>query len=260
MGSINYSSVTEYPGQRATIEQLERLYQRYKFAKNYTEDKQVLEIACGSGIGLIYLAENAKKTIGIDIDDNNLAEAGNNIKKSIFSDKISIFKMDAHKLEFGNEYFDLIIVFEAIYYIKNLKESISEIFRVLKNGGICVIGSVNKNWESFHPSPFTHKYLTIPEYQDLFMQAGFKKIEYFGGFYTNNDLKWFSLIKKMANKLNLIPKSLKARALLKRIFIGKLHIIPNSIHDSMAKYTEPEKIYEVTENKDYKIIYITAEK
>jgi len=48
----DYSLITEFPGLQATQEQLERLYQRYHFAKQFAPEKDVLEVACGSGIVL----------------------------------------------------------------------------------------------------------------------------------------------------------------------------------------------------------------
>ncbi len=41
MTKVDYSSITESPGQKASTEQLERTYQRYKFAKKYTQNKRL---------------------------------------------------------------------------------------------------------------------------------------------------------------------------------------------------------------------------
>ncbi|OQY04740.1 MAG: hypothetical protein B6I20_02545 [Bacteroidetes bacterium 4572_117] len=259
MTNKNYSIITETPGQKADSEQLERTLQRYKFAKEFTTGKNVLEVACGSGIGLSYLAENAKSVIGIDIDDNNLKVAKNNVKKTKYADQISIKKMDAQELKFKNNQFDIVLLFEAIYYLKTPEKFITEAHRILKKGGTLIISSVNKNWESFHPSPLTYNYFSIPEYQIL-IKDKFKPLNYYGGFYTNKDSRLFSLIKKNATKFNLIPGSLKTRALLKRVFMGKLNKLPLSINNDMAKYYKPELISEIIENKDYKIIYIVAKK
>ena len=68
----DYSIVTELPGFKSSEEQLKRLYQRYRFALQFCKDKEVLEGACGGGMGLGYLANVAKKVIGGDIDENIL--------------------------------------------------------------------------------------------------------------------------------------------------------------------------------------------
>lgn len=259
MTESDYSIITETPGQKADKEQLERALQRYKFAKKYSEGKDILEIACGSGIGLKYLAGNAKSVIGIDIDEANLAIAKKNTDGHNLDSSISVQMMDAHDLKFENNQFDVIFLFEAIYYLKEPKKFISEAQRILKQDGTLIIGSVNKDWESFHPSPLTHQYFSIPDYQSL-LKNDFNHLEFYGGFYTNKDSRFFSFLKNLATRFNLIPGSLKTRAFLKRIFMGKLIELPESIHDKMAKYFEPEQIKEIKANKDYKIIYVVARK
>ena len=67
---LNYITVTEIPGSKATKEQLARLYQRYHFASQFCKDKDVLEAACGGGMGLGYLSQTARKVVGGDLDDN----------------------------------------------------------------------------------------------------------------------------------------------------------------------------------------------
>lgn len=66
--SENYTKVTELPDYKITREQLARLYQRYRFALKFCKDKEVLEVACGGGMGLGYLASVSKKVVGGDID------------------------------------------------------------------------------------------------------------------------------------------------------------------------------------------------
>ena len=73
-----YVTVTELPGINAHKEQLERLVQRYCFASEYCKDKDVLEVACGGGIGLGYLARRARKVVGGDIDEKVLEFARRN--------------------------------------------------------------------------------------------------------------------------------------------------------------------------------------
>jgi 2-polyprenyl-3-methyl-5-hydroxy-6-metoxy-1,4-benzoquinol methylase len=64
--ATDYCTVTELPGSNATKEQLARLYHRYHFAAGFCEGKDVLEVACGAGQGLGYLARKAKSVVGGD--------------------------------------------------------------------------------------------------------------------------------------------------------------------------------------------------
>lgn len=67
-----YVTVTELPGFKAHREQIERLYHRYRFAAEYCKGKEVLEVACGGGIGLGYLGKFATKVVSGDIDEGVL--------------------------------------------------------------------------------------------------------------------------------------------------------------------------------------------
>ena len=60
---MTYITVTEMPGNKATKENIEMLYTRYKWASQFIEGKDVLEVACGAGQGLGYLAKKAKKVV-----------------------------------------------------------------------------------------------------------------------------------------------------------------------------------------------------
>lgn len=79
--SVDYSSIAESPNLKATQEQLERLYQRYCFARQYAKNRDVLEVACGSGIGLGYLAKVAHRVVGVDIEEKNVNLARNFYKE-----------------------------------------------------------------------------------------------------------------------------------------------------------------------------------
>ena len=144
-----YGTVTELPGINAHKEQLERLVQRYYFASEFCKDKEVLEVACGGGIGLGYLARTAKKVVGGDIDENILKYPRDYYKKR---KNIEIKTLDAQKLQFSNNSFDVIIMYEAIYYLPNPEKFIEEARRVLRKNGSLIICTVNKDWEGFNPS------------------------------------------------------------------------------------------------------------
>ena len=296
---VDYSSITESPNLKATQEQLARLYQRYHFARQFAKDKDVLEVACGSGIGLGYLAKVAKSVVGGDVDKKNVNLARENYKlkdeREVREDKklrrwedienekmgrwedeklrscedgklrnwkIDIQIMDAHNLDFSDDSFDLVLLFEAIYYLKDPDKFVTEAERVLRENGNLIICTVNKDWDDFHPSPYTYKYFSVPELYEI-LKGKFDAVMMYGGFTVNNNgikNKVISFIKRMAVKFNLIPGSLKARAYLKRIFMGKLIPLPAEVYEGMAPYESPVSIPVDKINKDFKIIYAVASK
>lgn len=256
MEKIDYFQITETPGLKATQEQIARIYHRYHFARQFAKEKDVLEVACGSGIGLGYIAKIANKVVGGDIDPKNVKLA-----KSYYKD-IKIGIMDAHNLPFSDKSFDLVLLYEAIYYLKEPQRFFQETKRVLRDNGILIICTVNKDWRDFHPSPYTYKYFSVPELYNLFHQEGFKIKGTYGAFPVEKGLKYqfISFIKRIAVKLDLIPGSLSARAYLKRIFMGKLTPLPREIYEGMVYYEEPILIPSDKPNRDFKIIYVVGEK
>lgn len=256
----NYTTVTEIPGIKASKEQLERLYTRYKFASLFCEGRRVLEVACGSGQGLGYLAKKAKKVVGGDIDEDNLKFAQQHYKNR---KGIELIILDAHQLPFDNESFDLVILYEAIYYLKYPQHFMKEVWRILRKGGILLICTVNKDWYEFNPSPYSYRYFSAPELYNLFRDEGFQKISLYGDCMVNSKNckdKIISYLKLIAVKLHLIPKTMKGKEFLKRIFFGKLQPLPREIYEGMCKYTQPVNIKSDMPNYNYKILYAVGYK
>jgi len=78
----DYTIVTEVSHQKVTGEQIQRMYTRYRFASDFCQNKDVLEVACGSGQGLGFLALKAKRVVGIDINQKLLTLAEKHYQKN----------------------------------------------------------------------------------------------------------------------------------------------------------------------------------
>lgn len=257
--TVDYTAITETPGTKASKEQLERLYQRYRFAYQFCSGKDVLEAACGAGQGLGYLATAAKKVIGGDIDKDNLkfAQMQYEGKSGI---QIEVF--DAQKLPFEDESFDVAIMYEAIYYLTDPAAFIGEAYRTLRNNGLLIMCTVNKDWADFNPSLFSIRYFSVPELDSLLKQR-FVDVDFYGGFLAGpNSPKGaiVSFIKRTAVRLQLMPKTMKGKEPLKRIFFGKLYPLPPEVKEDMAEYVKPVPISRHSPNNSYKVIFAVARK
>lgn len=104
---------------------------RYEFVRPYVKDKIVLDAGCGQGYGSFYLSQTAKEVFGIDIAANAIHDARKNYKRSNLCFKI----MDVAKMEFPDNFFDVICSFEVIEHLENYKVYLTEIGRVLKPSG-----------------------------------------------------------------------------------------------------------------------------
>ncbi len=255
---MGYLTVTEMPGNKATKENLAMLYTRYKWASQFIQGKDVLEVACGAGQGLGYLLiKGAKRVVGGDVDEEIVRCAQN-----YYKEKVEIFQFDAHKFPFGENSFDVIILFEAIYYLRNPEKFLLECKRVLRKNGLILLCTANKDWPGFNPSPFSFKYFSAPELADLFKKHNFN-VEIFGAFevFTDSFLaKVISQIRTISVKLHLIPKTMKGKEKFKRIFYGKLLETPPEIKEVMAEYHQPLPISGNSLNNQYKVLYVLAQK
>lgn len=173
---IDYTTVTEIPGNRVTQEQLERMFHRYCFAANFSTGKDILEVACGTGQGLDYLAKRAKKAFGGDYTEKLIKEA-----KRYYEERLSLLRSDAHFLPFMDHCFDVVILYEAIYYLAEPEKFFYAARRVLRKDGVLLIATVNKDWPEFNPSSFRTRYFSVPELSHQLQSNGFK-VEFCGAF------------------------------------------------------------------------------
>jgi len=252
---MDYSVVTETPDIKITEEALSMLYTRYEFARSFCKDKEVLEVACGAGQGLGFLKSSAKRVIGGDYTGRLVKSANHHYKG-----RVPVLRLDGHFLPFQNESFDVIILYEAIYYLKETDLFFDECRRLLRKEGHLLICSANKDCDGFNPSPYSHMYFSISELQTILSNYPFET-KYYGTFRTagtSNTSGIISLIKRLAVALHLIPKTMKGKEIFKRLFSGKLVQFPAEIIEHMAEYNNPEPISANSPVPDYKVIYATA--
>jgi SAM-dependent methyltransferase len=257
--SADYTIITERPGIRASREQLERIYQRYHFALRWCTRKNVLEVGCGTGQGLGYLASQASWVVGGDIEAANLPPAVLTYKER---PGIHVLRLDALALPFKNEVFDTIICFETIYYIPSIEEFLNESFRLLKPGGTMLICTVNREWPDFNPSPHSVIYHSAHELKEL-LSKRFSEIETYAGFDVSHPSmveRLVSLVKRAAVSLHIIPKSMKGKETLKRLFFGRLVTLPYEITPGIAEFVPPTVIDPDQPVNKYKIIYTVCRK
>jgi hypothetical protein len=123
-----------------------------------------------------------------------------------------------------------------------------------------LIATVNKDWPEFNPSPFRARYFSVPELGKLLHETRFN-VEFYGAFSAlpkGVRGKTIATLKKIAVALHLIPKTMKGKEFLKRIFFGKLIPLPSEITDGMAEFNPPIPIPNDCPNFDYKVIYAVA--
>lgn len=227
----DFSSVTELPQQGATRMQMSMLRTRYGWAAQYTAGKDVLEVACGAGLGLGWLAERARRVAAGDFDEKNCRIAREAYRGQV---NIQVERMNALDLPFESGSFDVALLFEAQYYLEDLPRFLAEAQRVLRPSGALLISTVNCEWSGFHPSFLHTRYWTAPELLRALDDAGFETRLCAGfpeGDRGGRELR--SRLKALASHWGCIPRSMRAKAILKRIFYGRLDPIPSRLDAGM---------------------------
>jgi SAM-dependent methyltransferase len=230
------------------------LWTRYAFAARFCSHRDVLEVACGPGQGLAHLGEVARRVVGGDYTERLLRYA-----RAEYHGTVPLVQLDAQQLPFAAGSFDVVVLFEALYYLHNPGAFVGECVRILRPGGRIVICSANPAHPDFNPSPYSHRYLDASDLQSLFGTHGLQS-DLFGAF----DAPPASLrdhvvaaVKRIAVVLGLVPKTMAGKQLLKRIFLGRLTPVPGRISAGAATYREPRHI-RAAEAAAFKVLYAVA--
>ncbi len=257
----SYLAVTEQPGQPASRIQLEMLEGRYGWAAEQAHGKDVLEAGCGAGMGLPVLADVARSVHAGDVDTENLRAARavcaghSNIKRS----NITLGEFHAEELPFPDESFDLALLFEAIYYVADVGRCLEQARRVLRPGGTLLIVTVNPEWTGFNPSPLRTRYWSSRDLLAALREAGFAaRVQ--GAF--PETAGWtasaIGLVRRAAVALNLVPRTMQGKVLLKRIFYGRLKAIPPLVGASSVRPRLEE--LDAAGSRQHRVLYATAKK
>lgn len=226
----NFVDVTELAGDEVSLEQIQRVCTRYAWGLTYSRGKDVLEIACGTGPGLGLLHQSARSFVAGDISDAILERT-----RSHYGARIDIRVIDAMALPFADQSLDIVIIFEALYYVPNAEMFADECRRVLRPGGAVLVSNANKDLFDFNPSPHSHTYHGVVELAHLFGSRGFTTK--FWGDVEVSSLSWrqriLRPIKRVVIRLNLMPKSMAGKKLLKRLVFGKMQAFPREIDAAM---------------------------
>lgn len=251
----DFLSVTELAGDEVSKEQVERICDRYYWAAEFCANKDVVEVACGTGQGLGYLSSKASSIVGSDVSQPMIERA-----KAHYGDRFPLEVFDASEMPFGDNSKDVIIIFEALYYLPDVNAFFAECNRVLRPGGRVLLTTANKDLFDFNPSPYSHEYLGVVELKNRFANFAFET-RFWGGTPVGS-VSWKQKVlrpaKKIAVTLGLMPKTMAGKKLLKKIVFGGLVQMPLEIDEKTSVYNKPDSISADAPNRDFKVIYCEA--
>jgi 2-polyprenyl-3-methyl-5-hydroxy-6-metoxy-1,4-benzoquinol methylase len=115
--------------------------ERYRFAADHVQGKQVADIACGTGYGteLLCLRGKAARVVGVDIDAEAVAYA----KEKHGCSAARYVQASADRTGLPDESFDVVVSFETIEHVAEDLSLLEEFSRLLRPGGLLVCSTPN---------------------------------------------------------------------------------------------------------------------
>ncbi len=98
------------------------------------EGLRILDVGCGCGFFSLILAEQNHAVTGIDLTESMIQQSRRLAKK--YGSEAAFYRMDAEKLMFPDETFDVIVSRNLTWTLPHPREAYKEWIRVLKPGGI----------------------------------------------------------------------------------------------------------------------------
>lgn len=100
--------------------------------------KKILDIGTGQGFAAVEIARRGIPVATVDISEENLRKAYLNAVAESVEELIEFYLLDAGRLSFEDDSFDLVVMVNALHHIEDFEKIAGEISRVLKVGGIFV--------------------------------------------------------------------------------------------------------------------------
>lgn len=154
----------------------------YAWLLHYVENKLVLDIACGSGLGSFLLAQRASRVHGIDVSEESIAFAQAQYQRN----NLLFERSDAFDAKLTDAGYDVIVCSMTIEQLDPARhgEFLEKLHTALKPGGQMILVTPNKRITSpksktgahhWNQREYTSKGLTL-----LLCNAGFIPQQWFG--------------------------------------------------------------------------------
>jgi demethylmenaquinone methyltransferase / 2-methoxy-6-polyprenyl-1,4-benzoquinol methylase len=109
------------------------------------QPKTILDIATGTGdFAIEALTLKPDKIVGVDISEGMLSFGREKIKKLGMESVITLQSGDSERLQFQDNTFDAVIVSFGVRNFENLEKGLTDMCRVMKSGGTCIVLEFSK--------------------------------------------------------------------------------------------------------------------
>ena len=139
-GSVYHAAtITNLPAPDSPVYVEKQLWGKLNLVEKYANPEgSVLDLCCGTGEHLIYLSRFFRVGKGLDFSKPFIEKANQN-KAEYGLAQIEFMEGNARQMPFETGSFDMVYCLASLYHIPRVDEVVSEISRVLKPGGYCLL-------------------------------------------------------------------------------------------------------------------------
>jgi SAM-dependent methyltransferase len=149
---------------------------RYEFARPYAQGKDVLDAGCGVGYGTSFLAEAARRAVGVDISRDAIAYA----RRRYGAQNVRYEVGDLLALPFADHSFDVVCAFETVEHLTEPERFVAEAARVLRPRGLLIASTPQVDMTEERPdNPFHEHEYSADDFEALFRER-FSSVEVLG--------------------------------------------------------------------------------
>nr|WP_242549537.1 glycosyltransferase [Alicyclobacillus mali (ex Roth et al. 2021)] len=164
---------------------------RYHLALRYIEENDlVLDVACGAGYGSYYIAVNTRCATVVGVDKSYHAlQWGETYFRHDKVVRLNVDLSEEFKNVLPDEYraFDKIVCFETIEHMRDDRGFLSQLYELLKPGGLLLLSAPNENVIPYGKdpyfengkNPYHYRHYTPEQLEDLVTRHHFSVIDYY---------------------------------------------------------------------------------
>jgi ubiquinone/menaquinone biosynthesis C-methylase UbiE len=143
------------------------------------DNLKILDVGFGNGYLATRIMKKGKCYLeGIDISEDMVKKATANNRKYVEAGNMKFKLGDCCSMDYQDGSFDVVTTMNTIYFWEDTRKGMSEIYRVLKSGGVFYNAVLTKeNLDSIFYTQSGFKKFTKEEYAEIGRDAGFVNIE-----------------------------------------------------------------------------------
>ena len=148
---------------------------RYRFAERYVRGKTAIDLGCGAGYGTYSLAKVAQNILGVDLSMEAIVHAAERYQAPNL--RYEVGNVVGLPYEAGS--FQVAVSFEVIEHLQRPEELVLEAKRLLKDDGVFVVSTPNKQTYSNNQNRvnlYHLKEMYPPEFQEL-LELNFQHVQ-----------------------------------------------------------------------------------